>query len=150
MAKINPAGRKKVLGYRSIYLKFNWNVVTTKQIFLDEVINERLNYVISMGVLSYSRTQSLQNALQSRWSTRAAAAWPPCEAGSARNCSAVRPQYYHIGPTYFSTWVTFLRNAFFWKFDPHPPPRNANNVEPHTFITPFSGKAYTPTLQCVT
>ena len=23
MAKINPAGRKKVLGYRSIYLKFN-------------------------------------------------------------------------------------------------------------------------------
>ena len=26
MAKINPAGRKKVLGYRSIYLKFNLNV----------------------------------------------------------------------------------------------------------------------------
>ena len=35
--------------------------VTTKQIFLDEAINERLNYVISMGVLSYSRTQSLTN-----------------------------------------------------------------------------------------
>ena len=26
MAKMNPAGRKKVLGYRSIYLKFNLNV----------------------------------------------------------------------------------------------------------------------------
>ena len=26
MAKINPACRKKVLGYRSIYLKFNLNV----------------------------------------------------------------------------------------------------------------------------
>ena len=26
MAKINPAGRKKVLGYRSIYLKLNLNV----------------------------------------------------------------------------------------------------------------------------
>ena len=26
MAKINPAGRKNVLGYRSIYLKFNLNV----------------------------------------------------------------------------------------------------------------------------
>ena len=30
MAKINPAGRKKVLGYRSIYLKFNLNVVYYK------------------------------------------------------------------------------------------------------------------------
>ena len=40
--------------------------VTTKQIFLDEAINERLNYVISMGVLYYSRTQSLNNAFQSR------------------------------------------------------------------------------------
>ena len=26
MAKINPAGRKKVLGSRSIYFKFNLNV----------------------------------------------------------------------------------------------------------------------------
>ena len=30
MAKINPAGRKKVLGYRSIYLKFNLNVDKSK------------------------------------------------------------------------------------------------------------------------
>ena len=42
--------------------------VTTKQKILDEAINERLNYVyvISMGVLSNSRKQSLQNAFQSR------------------------------------------------------------------------------------
>ena len=39
--------------------------VTTTTI-LDEAINERLNYIISMGVLSFSRTQSLQNAFQSR------------------------------------------------------------------------------------
>ena len=23
---------------------------------------------------------------------------------------------------------------FPWEFDPHPPPRNANNVEPYTFV----------------
>ena len=73
--------------------------MTTKQKNLDEAINERLNYVISMGVLSYSRTQSLQNAFPSRRSTRAAAARPPREAGSDRNRSAVHPQYCHI-PTY--------------------------------------------------
>ena len=28
--------------------------------------------------------------------------------------------------------IQVLRNAFFWKFDPHLP-SNANNVEPHTF-----------------
>ena len=33
---------------------------------------------------------------------------------------------------------------FSWKFDPHPPPRTANNVEPYTFVTLFSGKADTP------
>ena len=32
MAKINPAGRKKVLGYRSIYLKFHLNVDKIKSI----------------------------------------------------------------------------------------------------------------------
>ena len=37
-----------------------------------------------------------------------------------------------------------LRTLFSWKFDPHPPPRNANNVEPYIFVTLFSVKADTP------
>ena len=38
-----------------------------------------------------------------------------------------------------------LRNAFSpWKLDPHTPPRNANNIEPYTFVTLFSGKFDTP------
>ena len=40
-----------------------------------------------------------------------------------------------------------LSNAFSWEFDPHPPPRNANNVEPYTFVMLFSGKADTPPRQ---
>ena len=37
-----------------------------------------------------------------------------------------------------------LHNTFFWKLDPHPPLHNANNVEPYTFATLFSGKFDTP------
>ena len=33
---------------------------------------------------------------------------------------------------------------FVWKLYPHPPPRNANNIEPYTFVTLFSGKFDTP------
>ena len=33
---------------------------------------------------------------------------------------------------------------FFWKLDPHPPPRNANNIEYYTFVTLFSRKSDTP------
>ena len=33
---------------------------------------------------------------------------------------------------------------FSWKLDPHPPPRNANNIEHYTFVTLFSGKSDTP------
>ena len=36
-----------------------------------------------------------------------------------------------------------LRNALSWELDPHPPPRNANNVEHYTFVTLCSGKCYT-------
>ena len=36
----------------------------------------------------------------------------------------------------FKCYVTLCS----WKFDPHPPHRNANNVEPYTFITLFYGK----------
>ena len=41
-------------------------------------------------------------------------------------------------------WLGVIQVFFSWKFDPHPPPRNANNVEPYTFVTLFSGKADTP------
>ena len=37
-----------------------------------------------------------------------------------------------------------LRNAFFWELDPHPPPRNANNIEPYTFVTLFLENLTTP------
>ena len=32
---------------------------------------------------------------------------------------------------------------FFWKLDLHPPPRNANNIEPYTFVTFFPRKSNT-------
>ena len=43
-----------------------------------------------------------------------------------------------LGP--FKWYVTL----FFWKLDPHPPPRNANNIEHYTFVTLFSRKSDTP------
>ena len=43
-----------------------------------------------------------------------------------------------LGP--FKCYVTL----FFWKVDPHPPPRNANNIEHYTFVTIFSRKSDTP------
>ena len=39
--------------------------------------------------------------------------------------------------------IQVFRNAFSRECDPHPPPRNANNVEPYTVVTLFSGKADT-------
>ena len=33
---------------------------------------------------------------------------------------------------------------FVWILDPHPPPSNANKVEPYTFVTLFPGKVDTP------
>ena len=39
----------------------------------------------------------------------------------------------------FKCYVTL----FSWEFDPHPPPRNTNNVEPYTSVTLFSRKAHT-------
>ena len=39
----------------------------------------------------------------------------------------------------FKCYVTL----FFWKLDPHPPPRNANNTEHYTFVTLFSRKSDT-------
>ena len=40
----------------------------------------------------------------------------------------------------FKCYVTL----FFWKLDPHPPPRSANNIEHYTFVTLFSRKSDTP------
>ena len=40
--------------------------------------------------------------------------------------------------------IQVLPNPFFWKFDTHPPPRNANNVKPYTFVMLFSRKSDTP------
>ena len=40
--------------------------------------------------------------------------------------------------------IQVLRNAFIQRIWPHPPPSNANNVDPYTFVTLFSGKADTP------
>ena len=53
----------------------------------------------------------------------------------------VRPKYSRSrrkGP--FKCYVTL----FFCKLDPHPPPRNVNNIEHYTFVTLFSGKSDTP------
>ena len=40
--------------------------------------------------------------------------------------------------------IQVFRNAFFLKIGPNPPPCNANNVEPYTFVMPFSGKFDNP------
>ena len=50
-----------------------------------------------------------------------------------------RPAPPFKGP--FKCYVTL----FSWKLDPHPPPHNANNVEPYTFVTLFPGKFDPPT-----
>ena len=39
--------------------------------------------------------------------------------------------------------IQVLRIAFFLGIFPHPPPLNANKVEPYTFVMLFSGKADT-------
>ena len=46
----------------------------------------------------------------------------------------------------FKCYVTL----FFWKLDPHPPPRNANNIKHYIFVTLFSRKSDTPYPICVT
>ena len=48
----------------------------------------------------------------------------------------------------FKCYVTL----FFWKLYTHPPPRNANNIEPYTFVMLFSRKFVTlpPPLRYVT
>ena len=40
----------------------------------------------------------------------------------------------------FKCYVTL----FFWKLNPHPPPRNANNIEHYTFVTLFFQKIRHP------
>ena len=40
--------------------------------------------------------------------------------------------------------IQVLRNAFPSKLNPHPPPLNANNVDPYTFVTLFTGQVDTP------
>ena len=54
---------------------------------------------------------------------------------TAENICMVRRRSQSYGP--FKCYITLL----FWKFDTHPPPRNANNVEPYIFVTLFSGKS---------
>ena len=40
--------------------------------------------------------------------------------------------------------IQVLRNAFFLEIGPPPTPRNANNIEPYTFVMLFSGKSDPP------
>ena len=48
--------------------------------------------------------------------------------------------------TYFSDKGPFkcYITLFSWTFDPHPPPRNANNVDPYTFVRFFPGNLTPP------
>ena len=54
----------------------------------------------------------------------------------------------HLRPLPWGHSSEHYVTLFFWKLDPHPPPRNANNIEHYTFVTLFSRKSDTPT--CVT
>ena len=58
-----------------------------------------------------------------------------CKSISKNNCHNDIP---YLGP--FKCYVALFSR----KLDPHPPPRNANNVEYYTFVTLFFGKLYTP------
>ena len=55
------------------------------------------------------------------------------------NCNGDERRVENRGP--FKCYVML----FSWKLDPHPPPRNANNIEHYTFVTLFSRKSDTPT-----
>ena len=46
--------------------------------------------------------------------------------------------------------IQVSRNAFVLEIVPHPPPRNANHVEPYIFVTLFSSKFDTPHLRYIT
>ena len=65
--------------------------------------------------------------------------WPFTQGtGGGRYYCSIHEVLYTKGT--FKCYVTL----FFCKLDPHPPPRNANNIEHYTFITLFSGKSDTP------
>ena len=59
------------------------------------------------------------------------------------NFSRYVPCTYQSG-TYLSVWnkgpFKCYVTLFSWKLDPHQPPRNANNIEPYTFVTLFFWK----------
>ena len=57
----------------------------------------------------------------------------------SHTCCGIVPMYGGAGGP-FKCYITL----FFWKLDPHPPLRNANNIEHYTFITLFSRKSDTP------
>ena len=40
--------------------------------------------------------------------------------------------------------IQVLRNAIFLEIEPHPPSRNANNIEHYTFVTFLPGKPPLP------
>ena len=61
-----------------------------------------------------------------------------CMARPSQKACRTRRSTKSWGP--FKCYVTL----FFWKLDPHPPPRNANNIEHYTFVTLFSRKSDTP------
>ena len=53
----------------------------------------------------------------------------------------------HVKHLQLSVWPHSKKcyvTLYSWKIDPHPPPRNANNVELYTFITLFSWKVDAP------
>ena len=58
-----------------------------------------------------------------------------------------RQKRYRIVRVYGAIQV--LRNAIFLEIEPHPPPRNANNIEYYTFVTLLSRKSDPPTPICV-
>ena len=63
-----------------------------------------------------------------------------------------RPSWLSCINEYLAIWaIQVLRNAFYQGIWPHPPPpRNANNIGPYTFVMLFSGKADTPPPHCIT
>ena len=59
------------------------------------------------------------------------------------NCLNNRKKYHICGVSRLGPFKCYV-TLFFWKLDPHLPPRNANNIEYYTFVTLFSQKIRHP------
>ena len=98
---------------------------------------------------SYSKNSSLLGDMPSKYATTSNVRCDEnimtshvrhSEQGLSSLIALVRTAVMRLNKGPFKCYVTLFSR----KLDPHPPPRNANNVEYYTFVTLFFGKLDTP------